>query len=889
MLASQMIYTACGKDKSGAFSVWAKSVDVTKPECDEIIKLMSYRKPQNVPYEPTDEELKTLFPKKYGYFILSSGRKCIALTSYVGKVYSDMDARNGNFIIHAFVFKDLEGFNPFRFMKLNLFKTSLSYVEWHDNPAPDELPIIEVGADPSVDEEYIRNCLSGNNKSQYISLLQAVINSVNSDATVTFNDSEENQMKIYSLIGTMLPAITFNSASFSNQYSTQLDFTMSSSCTKPVKIRNIFSGMINSTYNYGEEIALGHYAFYFTKGQYSSVEPKRYLVDIVKSLESGSLFSVLKKISEVNKIMCETHSDIDTAIAVYYILQKKLDWFAGVDEYTKALDIALAHNYIEKKTIAFYLYNDIILTEKWGKGIQILPLIKFAYENNESAISDKIFYSFFNSLVTYGVNVSEKPVAVLNQIKTNAPFSWDEFVKKVIKDSKWESYIENKSTISELYFVFDGIVCAIEQRLEETEKKKAYALLLKIFKKALDRALFEDVKVYLENISKLGNSSVNYLVENALNGLINTRISSEVSMEFIMRVICLLSDETEKVKLFGTLILNNIQSSFILPLYIKYASQYQTLFAQIERTYENSSEFRQFQFKKEAYVFKNITNVTFNGLDSYFNKYYKTGFDSGVYLEKVKQYISAQIGKSKIAECMRIYNQVKDLENSFYDVVSILDYINREIFSLSMDELLNYTPSYLSDIIQLNTRLRAVKKTISDKYELLNSVLLLRSKTSTDKIIPLFQRNEFYSAMTSEQVDKLVLDYFNELLDAYIDISKKKCLTREQLLIAVFEKPLDNIKNYEKMVEFLDKYKCCYEVMADIMAYAFNINDRFASNLINFVNFYVESMKHGENKKLFKKVLEIISERDKPAVQKYIDKYLDEHMSFFEKLFNKKK
>lgn len=75
MKASQMIYTACGKDKSGAFSVWSKSADVTKAECDEIVKLMSYRKPNNVPYEPTEEELRIFFPKKYCYYNLSSGRK----------------------------------------------------------------------------------------------------------------------------------------------------------------------------------------------------------------------------------------------------------------------------------------------------------------------------------------------------------------------------------------------------------------------------------------------------------------------------------------------------------------------------------------------------------------------------------------------------------------------------------------------------------------------------------------------------------------------------------------------------------------------------------------------------------------------------------------------
>ena len=70
MKAYQMIYTACGKDRSGAFSVWSKSVNVTKEECDEIIKLMSYKRPLNAPYEPTEEELRKFFPSQYAYILL---------------------------------------------------------------------------------------------------------------------------------------------------------------------------------------------------------------------------------------------------------------------------------------------------------------------------------------------------------------------------------------------------------------------------------------------------------------------------------------------------------------------------------------------------------------------------------------------------------------------------------------------------------------------------------------------------------------------------------------------------------------------------------------------------------------------------------------------------
>lgn len=138
---------------------------------------------------------------------------------------------------------------------------------------------------------------------------------------------------------------------------------------KPVKIRNIFSGMINTSFNYQEQLDAGQAVFYFEKGICSQIKPKRYLTDVIQSFESGnSLFAILKKVDKVNTIMNETGCDIDTAIAVYYLIQQNLNWFSGADEYSTAFSIAVEHHYIDEPAIAAILYKDIISTDKWGKG-----------------------------------------------------------------------------------------------------------------------------------------------------------------------------------------------------------------------------------------------------------------------------------------------------------------------------------------------------------------------------------------------------------------------------------------------------------------------------------------------------------------------------------------
>jgi hypothetical protein len=329
-----------------------------------------------------------------------------------------------------------------------------------------------------------------------------------------------------------------------------------------------------------------------------------------------------------------------------------------------------------------------------------------------------------------------------------------------------------------------------------------------------------------------------------------------------------------------------------MPAYIKYAEQYQSLFACVENTYKTYNEFRDFLFRKDAYVFRNNTKVTYNALNEYFRKYYQTGYDSGVYLEKVKQYISSQEAKSKVAECMRIYDQVKVLDDTFADALDVLAYIDHAIFSLPMADLLNFAPLYLNGIMELNKRLMTARRNIPEQYAILRTILLIRGKLGENTCQDCIQRNAIYGYLNQNQLATFVEKHFNESLDLYCRYKKMKAFNSNTLLIAVFDKPLASFgKAKDSIIRALESLRSndYYGLMADIMAYAFNVNDRFASTLIVFIQHYIETMNRGDYKKLFKKVINTMPADAVPAVQKYIEKYLEEHMSFFEKLFSKKK
>ena len=327
MLASQLIYTACGKDKTGAFSVWAKSADISKAESDEITKMMLYKRPADLPYEPTEEELNTLFPKKIGYFTLSSGRYCLAQAAYIGKVYSDLDMRSGNYIIHAFVMDNADELLPMTYIGSDVFKTSLTYEEWHENDAPETLPQVDLSeklnglSKPDIDAFFdSTNCY------KLELLLQSVIDSINTGDKVTFYDKDANLKYWYKAISLCLPRSMQNKVTFCSFYTptppvpTQ---SMASTTTAQidVQIRNVLPTVMTSVYSYAQDVRNGKKAFDFENNIINeNIVVSRYVRTIVCAIKEN-LFNALMMVDTVEKFIRNFGCTVDQAASLY-CLQK---------------------------------------------------------------------------------------------------------------------------------------------------------------------------------------------------------------------------------------------------------------------------------------------------------------------------------------------------------------------------------------------------------------------------------------------------------------------------------------------------------------------------------------------------------------------------------------
>ena len=379
MLVYQMIYTACGKDKKGDFSLWSKSNDISIKETDEIIKFMNYRKIKNLPYSPTQEEIDNLFPKSYCFLKLSTNRYCVAKTTYIGKVYSYNDERNGNFIIHAFVFDQLEDFNPFLLHETSMFKTKLTYEEWHDKPVPDSLPLIELENESSVTESFLRSVLSSYGD-KFSEILEATLRVLVGNNCLYYVDNEEGRYNIIKALSVFIPASLWSEFTYANQYTKQCEASFLSVGGILVKFRALMTG---ASYDIVEINNKGNYGFNMLNNSCSTVEVGRYVKDIICDFNTKSYFEVLKKVDNIDAIIKKCNCNVDMANQIYNFVYKKFDWFNDPIDFAKSLELVSQHNYCNIDSYADSIYENIIKNKRWGFGPEILNIIKLVYKNRD--------------------------------------------------------------------------------------------------------------------------------------------------------------------------------------------------------------------------------------------------------------------------------------------------------------------------------------------------------------------------------------------------------------------------------------------------------------------------------------------------------------------------
>ncbi len=205
MEALQYIYTSWknGDSREKGYMIYSRSEGITEEECTAIKCAMQYLPPKNLTPDPTPEEIANTFPYSFAYFMLPTGRGCVAQSTYLGKDYS---GRFGNYIIYALVF-DVDDLpcRPTEFFAESYIKTVMTEEELNaPSPVP-PLPPLQISEYGSViNDEQIEDFLfeREDTLAQLISMILAA-----REAGVPFylNDTRENLVLWCAAVQKILP------------------------------------------------------------------------------------------------------------------------------------------------------------------------------------------------------------------------------------------------------------------------------------------------------------------------------------------------------------------------------------------------------------------------------------------------------------------------------------------------------------------------------------------------------------------------------------------------------------------------------------------------------------------------------------------------------------
>ena len=325
MKAGQLIYTSWknGNSSKKGFMVYSKSNEIVDSEVDEILEVMKYDAPTDLPATPDRETISTLFPKNFSFFRLSDGKYCIAQSSYVGQDYS---GRWGNYLIHALVLDSEPDFSPVSLAYSPIFRTELSEAELNADAAPICLDYVDVSG-REVETNSLLNSIIGNQQKESVlaKVLAVIVGKDASTSYVNFIVEPDACVTWIKIITQLLPKKIRNRFFFST-YMSQSNSLVPFVCLRSEDCLS------------GQSFASNIITVNSSESTYDSFDGV--YVGRILSLIRSDLSSCYNYIALVDKMMNELASDDCEAIAIALnAAQGNLDQIKTEDEMLSVISL----------------------------------------------------------------------------------------------------------------------------------------------------------------------------------------------------------------------------------------------------------------------------------------------------------------------------------------------------------------------------------------------------------------------------------------------------------------------------------------------------------------------------------------------------------------------
>jgi hypothetical protein len=909
MLVSQYIYTACGKERNGAFSVFSKSKDITDEESAEIREVMIYKAPSGagIPYEPDERQIEEFYPKKFGYFLLSSGRACLSQVSYVGRVYSDRDMRWGNYIIHAFVFEKTNDFAPYSFVEHAVFKRMLTKKEWHDDPIPDNLPQIEIpenGGMMSMSE--ITSFFSEDRKNKLTMLIEAIINSTNENP-VSFFDEHKNIIFWLKALNICLPKSTQNAVSFCTHFTNTL---LPGSASSRIQIR--VNQPENSLFYYAQEAQKGRYAFDFNKSIAPSVNPGKYAKSIVISLFSG-IFEAVKFVDNINKIMSAYNVKINEASDLFNISKEDYAKFDNAEEIFNAIITAERVSF-ETQSIAGKLWPKMT-TFKFNAR-QRLKVLEFIYKNiSDINIKIEIIKTVIDNAEQLELR-ADKAEAFRDDLKSKANFIFANYLD-YLKAAGLNNYLtNNQNSFVKLFPTFDFLTNLPDVKSAfQAQKYNSSEELLSVIKIMLisyKRKSLSDLDLLIKSadsrVNGFGTELLFIVAQDSIKKDENPFANIHFSFDMLQRLIPKTNNAYVYLKSF---IKTNSDKEEFIKAYINVQNNNPDFFTKFENENKNESFLVEFFNKKDMFCFINQPPSQ-KILKEYFDKYFVTGKDTGLFVKRLRDYLCAVQSDKRLNECNNMLKLLKLPEKADIALLSpVYSVILEVFFSSPYEEIFDLCekqewPEKINKIYEVITNaggslnqgtLELVLVTLCgkmlEKYALKednNQIIsfLSKSQTDSDKIA------SYINSINSDKSIDTFIEYYFYLAANIIIIGAKdaKMFDYEGVIKKVFGKIIEK-GNFEKITEiFINKTKKLKAKAAVFILYIFRKRLANSSNILDkkfadIAEKIFEKLSSGDRKKTFADLLALAEKDEIAKFERYFEDFNSKHKSGFFDFFKK--
>lgn len=896
MLASQLIYTGCGKNKTGDYSVWAKSFDITNDEAEEISKFMDYSRMSHLPYVPTQEQIDTKFPKKLGYFYLSTGKVCLAQSVYIGNMYSDSDTRIGNFFIHALIFDNAEDMLPMNFIDSDLFKRCLTYEEWHDHDAPDELPKVEIVNPDALTKQELDEFFDDNRIAQFKLLLQSIITSMDTDLKVTFYDDHGNLKYWYRAISACIPT-------FMQQKLTFCSFGISAvSSDANVKIRSIvpINGK-HSVYDYQQEAGSGKYSFDFKEGILpKNIKAGAYVNRIVDCLRTN-ISNAFDLADSVGKIKNECNVDFDTALDIHYLLNKQIAEVDDIEKLNSLIRFA-KDNYQDKLTeIADGLYEYGLRSGKWELSNSIFEIYRFVFDYSEAADKGDMICQFIKSQRSFGVDENAKGDEYYSSFKKCAPFAWTDFGDFIFDDDNRKKYFEaNGLSFNSRMLIFNEFVELLPGISDSKEQRQiALRYFVDTARCCIQNEQLEELRGLIKCIEKCGSKWPTWIVEKTYSIMCGDgkRLSDVCNPGFTLSLAEICSDKALASRLVAQLSEENENSDDFIKIFVERYDRNSAFYSAVLDKLADDPKYATFIRNVERYRFAVSKIVTKMQLQNYYDEYFVAdNDDEGLFVTKLKQYLSTYSGQECINESLSCYDLWIKEKNLAPDALNpCAGAICDAFFSVPGDILKEYIGAGGTQKIEkLLASVPDTYRASNDYYVIAlgENIKSLAQKISAEKespcipdVLEKLANEEFYNILPEDGRFKemFVRLYLADVFHLYLVLATNENF--ENVYNQIF-KPLDSIEGFYR--HFYDELNNLNEKEHDLFLIytvicAFGDSGEFNKCLMQLVENKLDNTGRGKRKRFFAQLLAKVPEQYEKSITNFVHEYQKAHGGLFGK------